>query len=73
MQVYITMVNIILGFFPVHVHILHIHTFYKNDIKNVVLTGYNPLRIFILKLKDRHMGNYFDLLSLLLIVYKSTI
>lgn len=73
MQVYITMVKIILGFFPVHVHILHIYTFYRNDIKDVVLTGYNPLRIFMLKLKARHTGSYFDLLSLLFIVYKSTI
>lgn len=49
------------------------YTFYKNDIKGVVFIVYIPLKIFTLKLKYRHMGNYFDLLSLLPIVGKSAI
>lgn len=49
-----------------HVHILYIHTFYKNDIEDAVFAVYVPLRILVLKLKYRHMSNYFDLLSLLL-------
>lgn len=53
-------------FFSVHVHILYIHTFYKNDIEDAVFAVYVPLRILVLKLKYRHMSNYFDLLSLLL-------
>ena len=60
------MIKIILSFFSVHAHILHIHTSYKNDIKDVDFAGSIPLRIFILKLKYRHMRNYFDSLCLLL-------